>query len=574
MNILYRFEEYLKKEIGKIYPEFKDSALAITLEPSPSLEDGDFGFGCFPFSKLLKKNPNEIAKTIAENLALPLYIEKIVQKGPYLNFVFKRDVFIDDVVSDIIKQDTSYGDSDWGREKKVLIEYSAPNTNKPQHLGHVRNNILGMTISTILQKAGATVTKMNLINDRGIHICKSMLAYKKWGNDATPEETDKKGDHFVGDYYVLFEQKAKEDKNLIDEAQDMLKKWEEGDTDTVDLWKKMNRWVYDGFMETYRRLGVEFDTFHYESDTYKLGKDIVLKALEERRCFKNDKEDIVIDLSDKKLDKKVLLRGDGTSIYITQDIGNAKLRFDEFDINSSIYVVASEQNYHFQVLFEILKRFGYEWADKCYHLSYGMVYLPEGKMKSREGTVVDADNLMDELKYLAENEIQKREREIEDLDEISEYIGLAAIKYYILKVHPTKNINFNPEESISFEGDTGPYIQYTHARISSLLLKSEEIDKCEPDFSKLGNDEEVEVVKYLLLFPKAVVTSAEKYNPSIVAAYLVELAKRFNKFYHDHSVLSAGNNGLVWGRIALSRAVSIVLKEGLRILGIHAPEKM
>ena len=574
MNILQRFEKHLINEIRKVYPEIKDTEWFITLEQSPNQEEGDFGFGCFPFAKVVGKNPQEIANKLAEDLALPEYIERAVQRGPYVNFIFQRSALIGDVINGILEQGASYGDSEWGRDKKILIEYSAPNTNKPQHLGHVRNNILGMTISNILQKAGGTVTKINLINDRGIHICMSMLAYKKWGGDKTPESAGKKGDHFVGEYYVLFEQKVKEDENLINEAQEMLKKWEEGDSETVELWKKMNGWVYEGFSETYKRLGVEFDTTYYESDTYKLGKDIVLKALEEKKCFRNEKGDIVIDLSEKNLGRKVLLRGDGTSIYITQDIGNAKLRFDEYDINSSIYVVASEQNHHFQVLFEILRQFGYEWADKCYHLSYGMVYLPEGKMKSREGTVVDADNLMNELKLLAQEEVKKREREIDDIDKISEHIGIAAVKYYILKVHPTKDINFNPEESISFEGDTGPYVQYTHARISSLLRKSDEIGDCRPDFSKIGNDEEVEVVKHLLLFQRVIESSSEKYNPSLLAAYVIELAKRFNKFYHDHSVLNTGDDELTQGRIALSRAVGIVVKEGLRMLGIYAPEKM
>lgn len=572
MNILRQFEVYLQEEIGRIYQDAMD--IPVELEPSPEQEEGDFGFGCFPYAKNLRKNPKEISDNIAEKLTLPPYIDRIIQSGPYINFIFRRGELFDAAVNEVIEQNDAYGDSTWGRDKRVLIEYSAPNTNKPQHLGHVRNNLLGMTISTILQKAGCTVTKINLINDRGIHICKSMLAYKKWGNDATPESTGKKGDHFVGDYYVLFEQKAKEDEKLIDEAQDMLLKWENGDPETVELWKKMNGWVYRGFMETYERLGVKFDKIYYESDTYKLGKDIVLKAMKEDKCSKNEKGDIVIDLSEKKLGNKVLLRGDGTSIYITQDIGNAVLRFDEYDINSSVYVVASEQNYHFQVLFEILRRFGYEWADKCYHLSYGMVYLPEGKMKSREGTVVDADNLMDEMKNLARGEVEKRKRGLDNLDEVSGHIGLAAIKYYILKVHPVKDINFNPEESLSFEGDTGPYLQYTCARISSLLRGSSEIEKSEPDFSKLGNGEEVEVVKYLLLFPKVIISSAENYNPSMLTSYLMELARRFNKFYHDHSVLSAGDNKLVWGRIELSKAVGIILKEGLRLLGIHAPDKM
>jgi arginyl-tRNA synthetase len=576
MNILNTFENYLKDEIVRIYSDLKGDDFSINLELSPESQEGDFGFGCFHLAKFLRKNPSDIAENISKNISLPQYIERIIQKNSYLNFVFKRDFLFKETVLEILENGAFYGDSKWGKDKRILIEFSSPNTNKPQHLGHIRNNVLGMSLSNLLKKVGSNATKINLINDRGIHICKSMLAYKKWGDEKTPENTGKKGDHFVGDYYVMFEKEAKRDEKLIEKAQEMLKKWEEGDEEIIKLWKMMNNWVYDGFQKTYNRLGISFDKLYYESETYKLGKDIVLKALNDSICYKNEKGDIIIDLSDKGFGKKVLLRGDGTSIYITQDIGNAKLRFDEYDINTSIYVVASEQNYHFQVLFEVLKRFGFKWADQCYHLSYGMVYLPEGKMKSREGTVVDADELMDELKELAKSEIEKRAREIEgeELEEISEIIGLSALKFFMLKVHPSKDIFFNPEESISFDGDTGPYIQYTHARISSLLRKSEEYKNDFPEFTKLGNEEEIKIIKHLLLFPKVLISSSVSYNPSGLATYLLELAKSFNKFYHDHSVLNTGDKELTLDRVALSKACGIVLKEGLRILGIVAPEKM
>jgi len=576
MNIIYKFEDYLKREIYRIYPDIKGYDISLNLELSPDTEEGDFGFGCFGIAKLLKKNPQDITENLSESISFPPYIEKVIKRGPYLNFVFNKEFLIEETISGILKEDSLYGGSKWGEGKRILMEYSSPNTNKPQHLGHIRNNLLGMALSNLLEKAGCKVIKINLINDRGIHICKSMLAYKLWGNGKTPKDTGKKGDSFVGDYYVMFEKKAKEDEKLIAQVREMLKKWEEGDKETIELWKRMNRWVYDGFNETYKRLGAEFNKIYYESETYKLGKEIVLKALDDSICYKNDKGEIIIDLSDKGLGKKVLLRGDGTSIYITQDVGNAKLRFDEYDINSSIYIVASEQNYHFQVLFEILRRFGFELAEQCYHLSYGMVYLPEGKMKSREGTVVDADNLMDELKFMAEAEVKKRARDIkgEQLESISEIIGLSALKFYVLKISPSKDINFNPVESLSFEGDTGPYIQYTHARISSLLRKSGMYGDDFANFTKLGNKEEVDIVKELLIFPKILISSAENYNPSWLASYLLELAKSFNKFYHDHSVLNSGDEELTSGRVALSKSVGIVLKEGLRILGIVAPEKM
>jgi len=513
---------------------------------------------------------------LSEKIKPTKFIDKVCTSGPFLNFFLKNEIFISDIINHILFQKESYGRINLGNGKGIMIEYSAPNTNKPQHLGHVRNNTIGMALSNILEKASFRVYRVNLVNDRGIHISKSMIAYKLWGNGKTPESEGKKGDHFVGDYYVLFEQKAKKDPVLLKEAQELLIKWENGDKDVVNLWRKMNTWVYEGFDETYRRLGCKFDKIYYESDTYKLGKDIVFKALKEGHCYKDSKGDIVIDLRDRGLEKKVLLRKDGTSVYITQDIGTTVMKFNDFNIERSIFVVASEQKYHFKVLFNVLDIFGYEWAKNCFHLGYGMVYLPEGKMKSREGKVVDADNLMDELHQLAKNEIMKRNRNIhgEELEKIAESIGIGAIKYFLLKVHPLKDIFFNPEESISFEGTTGPYVQYTHARISSVMRMGGNKINESPDYSLMTTPEEIQLSKLLAKFPDIVFESASSYNISRVANYLFNVAKAFNKFYHDHSILNAGNKKLIAGRVNLCKASLIVLKEGLKLLGIEPLEKM
>jgi len=547
-RILDKLKEKIRDEIKQNYPELEnfDFLQDLRFNSTPEQAQGDIGLGCFPFAKIYRTSPAKISEKLAANLKLPDFIESVHSEGPYLNFTFSNLWFFQHTLEQILEEGGNYGNSSRLRNQKIMVEYSAPNTNKPQHLGHVRNNSLGMSISFLLEKEGANIIRVNLVNDRGVHICKSMIAYKHWGNGCTPKQKGIKGDHFVGDYYVLFEKKVKEDPSLLDEVYTCLQRWEMGDKPTVELWRRMNGWVYDGFDETYKRLGCKFDKIYYESNTYKLGKVIVNEGLEKGYCRKNEKGEIFIDLSDKGLGEKVLLRADGTSIYITQDIGTAKLKFDDYRMDKSIYVVATEQNYHFQVLFETLKRFQMPFAEKCYHLGYGMVYLPAGKMKSREGTVVDADCLMDELARLAKKEINARNRDItgEDLIEVSDKIGLGALKYYILRVHPQKDINFSPEESINFDGATGPYLQYTHARISSLLRNSDMQPGESPDYALLGNSEEHAILR------------------------------QFNKFYNRHSVLNAKNRSLILGRTILSKATGIVIKEGLRLLGIDALERM
>jgi len=575
-NPLDSLKTAILEAIKTAYPGLGYEYEEINLDIPPDPKMGDFGFSCFELAKKIRDNPAKISNNLSEKIKPTKFIDKVCTSGPFLNFFLKNEIFISDIINHILFQKESYGRINLGNGKGIMIEYSAPNTNKPQHLGHVRNNTIGMALSNILEKAGFRVYRVNLVNDRGIHISKSMIAYKLWGNGKTPESEGKKGDHFVGDYYVLFEQKAKKDPVLLKEAQELLIKWENGDKDVVNLWRKMNNWVYEGFDETYRRLGCKFDKIYYESDTYKLGKDIVFKALKEGHCYKDSKGDIVIDLRDRGLEKKVLLRKDGTSVYITQDIGTTVMKFNDFNIERSIFVVASEQKYHFKVLFNVLDIFGYEWAKNCFHLGYGMVYLPEGKMKSREGKVVDADNLMDELHQLAKNEIMKRNRNIhgEELEKIAESIGIGAIKYFLLKVHPLKDIFFNPEESISFEGTTGPYVQYTHARISSVMRMGGNKINESPDYSLMTTPEEIQLSKLLAKFPDIVFESASSYNISRVANYLFNVAKAFNKFYHDHSILNAGNKKLTAGRVNLCKASLIVLKEGLKLLGIEPLEKM
>ncbi|MFC1557507.1 arginine--tRNA ligase, partial [candidate division KSB1 bacterium] len=414
------------------------------------------------------------------------------------------------------------------------------------------------------------------VNDRGIHICKSMLAYKKWGNDATPASAGIKGDHFVGDYYVLYEKKAADDPALAREAMEMLQKWEQGDSEVVSLWKKMNNWVLLGFDETYERLGCDFDKTYYESETYKLGRDIVVKGTEDGVLKKNDAGDTVIDLPDFDTEQKVLLRKDGTSIYITQDFGTTVLKFKDFSPERCIWIVASEQNLHFKMLFYILKKLGYEWADRCYHLSYGMVYLPEGKMKSREGRVIDADELMDDLQDMAREEVLKRSRDVDEaeLETVSEAVGLGALKYFMLKVHPQKDINFSPEESLSFEGATGPYAQYSYARLSSILRKGGDVFAGSPNFNRLGNAEETRLALLLAYYPRIVEESAESLNSARLVAYIFDLAKAINKFHHDHSVLNTGDEELTIARGSLIRSARQVLGNGLKLLGITPLERM
>lgn len=479
----------------------------------------------------------------------------------------------------------------------VVIEYSSPNTNKPLHLGHIRNNLLGWSTAEILRANGIPVIKVNLVNDRGIHICKSMLAWQKWGNKATPEISDKKGDKFVGDFYVLFDKEYKKeiahliaqgmDKDeaahkapLMIEAQEMLKKWESGDKEVRKLWSEMNQWVYDGFDATYKRMGVDFDKIYYESETYLLGKELVQQGLEKGIFYKKHNGSVWCDLTDEGLDEKLLLRADGTSVYMTQDLGTAHLRYDDYHAQQLIYVVGNEQNYHFDVLKRILKKLGFDWAEKIYHLSYGMVELPHGKMKSREGTVVDADDLMEEMTQTA----KKTSEELgkfddftpEESKELYDMIGLGALKYFILKVDPRKNMMFNPEESIDFNGNTGPFIQYTHARIRSVLRKAEEnsIDFSEtPNFTSLEKKEK-SLLQLLHEFPQVVELAGDQMSPAQIANYSFDLAKEYNQFYHDLQILKEMDADKRNFRLQLSEFTARTLRISMGLLGINMPERM
>lgn len=548
----------------------------INIEKSPNPEFGDLGIGCFPLAKELRMSPVKIAADLESMTDNIKYAKSLKAVGPYLNIKLDSDSFIKSICENVSAQNDEYGKSDYGIDKNIMVEYSAPNTNKPQHLGHVRNNVLGMSVSNLLENAGYNVLRVNLVNDRGIHICKSMLAYQEWGDGKTPESENTKGDHFVGEYYVRFEKELQKDESLIDKAQEMLVKWENGDKEVVELWARMNSWVMDGFKKTYDRMGCVFDTIYFESKTYKLGKDKVLDSLDKGFVRKKDSGEIVIDLEGFDTDEKVLLRADGTSIYITQDIGTTVMKFDGVALEKSIFVVASEQNYHFKVLFHVLKKMGYEWADNLYHLSYGMVYLPEGKMKSREGKVVDADNLMDELTNLAKSEIKKRAREMDEdeLTNVSENVGVGALKYYILKVNPAKDMNFNPAESVSFEGSTGPYAQYSYARLSSILDKGKEAFKEKPDYSSLGNNEEIILAILISQYPSFTLDAALNYNPSKIATWIFEMAKAINKFHHDHSVLKAETSGLISARGQLISASRQTLGNALKLLGITPLSRM
>ena len=484
------------------------------------------------------------------------------------------------------------------RPQTILVEYSSPNTNKPLHLGHIRNNLLGFSLYRILTSCGHKVIKTNIVNDRGIHICKSMLAWHKFGNGETPETTGMKGDHFVGKYYVLFEKeyrgqtdelvKAGADENearnsapLMKEAREMLLKWETGDREVVDLWKTMNSWVYAGFNETYRKLGVDFDKIYYESETYKHGKKIVMEALGRNILYKNEDSSIWADMTDEGLDQKLLLRSDGTAVYMTQDLGTAVDRYNEYKFDKNIYVVGNEQNYHFHVLKALLKKMGYKWSEGLYHFSYGMVELPEGKMKSREGKVVDADDLIEEMVATA-REVSIELGKLADFtpdekEEIFRKIGLGALKYFILKVDPKKNMTFNPVESIDFNGNTGPFIQYTYARIKSVFRKAEQ-SGIKEDIKSIGDvkagEKEIGLIKIIRKFPETVSSAAEAYSPALVANYCYELAKEFNQFYHDCSILGESDESIRSFRLSLSRVTSEILNKGMWMLGIEMPERM
>ena len=559
------------------------SADTIIVGNPPKPDMGDFAFAMFPFAKAFRKSPQDIAAAVLS--ALESDTEASVAgsfsvSGPYVNVKVEMADTAAAMIKTILETKEKYGLGKSLGGKKIMVEFSCPNTNKPLHLGHLRNDSIGACIARILAAAGAEVMKVNLINDRGIHICKSMLAYKKFGEGSTPESTGVKSDHFVGDYYVKFDKWSKEDEQALPQAQKMLQDWEAGDEETTELWKKMNKWTIDGVLQTYEATGISFDKFYYESNTYKSGKDEVLKGLENGIFYKEEDNSVWIDLSDIKLDKKVLLRGDGTSLYMTQDLGTAIERHGDWPFDQLIYVVGSEQQYHFRVLFDILKRLGYSWANDLKHLSYGMVNLPDGKMKSREGTVVDADDLVEQLTEMAKVEIKSKKRadEISDIDETARDIALGALNYYLLQVSPTKDMIFNPAESLSFNGNTGPYLQYTGARISSMIRKfndkSAEFSGIEPDTSLLTVEEEKEILKMLISFPEIVEEAASEMNPSCLTAFMYELAKTFSRFYHDNPVLKNEDKILAVTRMTLSKAVLQVLKNGFSLIGIPFLEKM
>lgn len=576
------FQEHQKKITEQISAAIKEEFQqdfpneSIRLETPPDQEMGDLAFPCFPLAKILKLPPPKIAARLADRMVPSPEIEKAAAHGGYLNLFYNKTGLIEMTLREIHEKKDAYGNTAIGNGQTILMEYSSPNTNKPLHLGHLRNNTLGMASANLLDAMGYRVIKVNLVNDRGVHICKSMLAYQKWGGGETPESTGTKGDHLVGKYYVLFETKLKENPDLDEEAQALLHKWESGDEETLSLWRRMNEWVYQGFRKTYSRMGTNFDKWYFESDTYRLGKQLVLEGLGKGIFYRREDGAVEIDLTGHGFDKKVLLRPNGTAVYMTQDLGTAKLKYEDYAFSRSLYVVANEQDYHFNVLFKILELLGFEWARGCVHLSYGMVELPEGKMKSREGTVVDADDLLDELKSMAREAILERRSDFGEgeLESRAEEIGQGALKFFLLKVNPRNNIQFNPREALAFEGATGPYIQYSHARIQSILRKAGDISFDSLELSALGNKEEFSLARQLYNFPMEIQKAAEEYNPARVCEAALQIARELSKFYKERQVLKAESDELRTARLFLIHCAALALKKALTLLGIQAPDRM
>ncbi len=558
--------------------------------------EGNLTIVVFPWVKTARKAPEAVASEIGSWLEQnePAVEKFNVVKG-FLNLTIAPK-FWNSVLSHIAET-PDYGiTAPTDDSPLVMVEYSSPNTNKPLHLGHIRNNLLGYSLAEILKACGNKVVKTNIVNDRGIHICKSMLAWQKWGENATPESTGKKGDHLIGDFYVAFDkhykaevaslmesgltkEEAEAASPLMKEAREMLVKWEQKDPEVRALWEMMNSWVYAGFDETYKRMGVDFDKIYYESNTYLEGKEKVLEGLAAGKMYRKDDGSVWADLTDEGLDHKLLLRSDGTSVYMTQDIGTAKLRYEDFPIDKMIYVVGNEQNYHFQVLSILLDRLGFKWGKDLVHFSYGMVELPEGKMKSREGTVVDADDLMDDMVATAKAvsaDLGKLDGlSEEEMNRISEIVGLGALKYFLLKVDPRRNITFNPKESIDFNGNTGPFIQYTYARICSVLRKAHDEGMAITDFSDVTpGEKEINLIQALADFPSVVNAAGQSYSPALIANYIYELVKNYNQFYHDCSILKETDTAVRSLRLELSRQTARVVKTGMALLGIEVPERM
>ncbi|TXH53714.1 MAG: arginine--tRNA ligase [Bacteroidia bacterium] len=592
MNIKDLIQNKLQEIIQTNYQlDDQNDPKKVTLEVQKTNPDheGDFTIVTFPLVKILKKSPDVIAMELGDALSTQSdFVESYnVVKG-FLNLKIKNSFFLNNFNS--VKDNF---DKVPEKNETVMVEYSSPNTNKPLHLGHIRNNLLGFSVAQILKQDGYNVIKTQIINDRGVHICKSMLAWEKFGNGETPKSTNTKGDKFVGNYYVEFdknyksqiadliangqtEDEAKKNAALIQEAQQMLLNWEKGDEKVRNLWNEMNSWVYEGFGETYKRLGVDFDQVQYESNTYILGKDLIQEGLIKGILFRKDDGSVWCDLTDEGLDQKLLLRSDGTSVYMTQDLGTAVQRFKDNDIQKLIYTVGNEQDYHFDVLFKILKKLGYNWAENLYHLSYGMVELPEGKMKSREGTVVDADDLMQEMYETAKEKAQElgKLENLSDSEKEKSYetVGLGALKYFMLKVDPKKKMLFNPKESIDFNGNTGPFIQYTYARIQSLLSKAEYKEQTVSGYAM--NDSEKELVMNLSNFKEVVSKAAETLSPALVANYVYDLVKSYNSFYQNNPILNQDNENTKQFRLELSSLTGKTIKKGLSLLGIETVDRM
>ncbi|MDH6310713.1 arginyl-tRNA synthetase [Dysgonomonas sp. PFB1-18] len=597
MKIENKLQEFVVKAIDSLYGQTVCAEQA-SLQKTKKEFEGHLTLVVFPFLKISKKSPEQTAQEIGEWLKANTteVADFNVIKG-FLNLSVATSVWIEQLND--IHATTNYGlRTANANSPLVMIEYSSPNTNKPLHLGHVRNNLLGFALSEVMKANGNRVVKTNIVNDRGIHICKSMLAWQKWGNGETPESSGKKGDHLVGDYYVLFDKhykselaelkakglsdkEAEAESQLMAEAREMLRKWEAGDIEVVALWEKMNAWVYTGFDETYKRLGVDFDKIYYESQTYLDGKDTVMEGLKKGVFYQKEDGSAWADLTAEGLDHKLLLRSDGTSVYMTQDIGTAKLRFDDYPINKMIYVVGNEQNYHFQVLSILLDKLGFEFGKGLVHFSYGMVELPEGKMKSREGTVVDADDLIDEMVSTAKETSQELGKldglSEEEINNISRIVGMGALKYFILKVDPKKNMTFNPKESIDFNGNTGPFIQYTHARIQSVIRKATEqqinIPASLPANIVLTVKEE-NMIQLVADYAPIVKQAGDEYNPALIANYIYDLVKEYNQFYHDYPILREENADLKGFRLMLSEEVAKIVKSGMSLLGIEVPDRM
>jgi len=594
-------EEKLTSDVQQalltLYQYHPDKSL-ITFQKTRKEFPGDITLVVFPLAKLIKKAPDVVAQEVGNYLLDHSGVVKDfnVIKG-FLNLGISDAFWINFLTEYAVDPEkNAYRLSD---PRYIMIEFSSPNTNKPLHLGHIRNNLLGNAISQMLQAAGHKVIKVNLVNDRGIHICKSMIAWQKFGQGVTPQSTGIKGDHLVGDYYVRFDQEykrqvdelvkqgmsqeeAKKSAPILQEAQEMLRKWEAGDPEIIALWKMMNSWVYEGFDETYRELGIQFDRIYYESETYMLGKALVLDALKKGVLYQKEDGSVWADLTDFGLDHKVLLRADGTSVYMTQDIGTAHQRFSEYPIDEHIYVVGNEQNYHFQALVAVLKKMGFAWAGKIIHLSYGMVELPEGKMKSREGTVVDADDLIDDMIDTA-RQISEQQGKLDGLSEeektaIIRTVGMGALKYFILKVDPKKNMVFDPKESIDFNGNTGPFIQYSHARIHSVLRKAKEMNlsvrPVQAEKIRTLDEKEKELIQLLYEFRNVMAQAVDELSPAVIANYCYELSKSFNQFYHDLSILKESDEERRQFRLTLSACTAAVLKYAMNLLGIEMPERM